>query len=700
MSSGWGGMTSGFERLSRAVATLLVMLASGSGAWASAACTGYAAPTLIATNSIDQTTVPFSGQFAAGETLHFSLDWQRRPTNANAIASISFQLNDNSVPIATNVVPVSGNSGTATTSFTFAATPSNSLDVIVTPASAGNMASFPAMRISCTPAPVPVTLTPVAGALPAGTVGVAYGQSFVAAGGTPGYGYAVSGGALPPGLTLAPATGALTGTPTTAGSFSFSVKANDSAAGNVTQAYSLVVAAAASTTLGASVTLTTSRNPSAPAEPVTFSAAVAGNAGPPTGTVIFEVGGIPIGTASLVAGAASITVSTFGAGTHAIVARYVGDSAYPAAVSATLVQTVQALDSERLRQMQLAGTVLAAQTSVGAIVGSIDTAIEEGFTDEPSTLVPGDGTVRLSYAPGTGQEEMAGYPAVSAGPSRTAGFPSSRSSAHGLHPVTDRFAGDEPVAAGKWRVWGDLRYTGWATGARYAALRGGQFNGLGGVSYRFSRQFLAGAFVGYEAFDQTSQALAARLDGRGWTVGSYVAWKPAPALRLDLVGAYTAMSYSGSAGAVTATFGGHRLLVSAGLAGNHAVAGFDLEPSLKFTALWLRENAYVDSAGIARPIRNAASGTFSGGLRIAYPFTLAAGMTVTPFVGAHADYQFSRDDVGTAAFALDGFALRASAGATFRTRGGARLLLDGAVGGIGNAGGRTYSGRALISIAF
>ncbi|GAB3346948.1 putative Ig domain-containing protein [Lysobacter tyrosinilyticus] len=94
-----------------------------------------------------------------------------------------------------------------------------------------------------------LTMTPAAGALPAGTGGSAYTQTFVASGGTAPYSYAIVAGALPAGLTLA-SNGSLSGTPSVAGNFSFSVRATDSTAGTaatVTQAYTLSISAPAIT---------------------------------------------------------------------------------------------------------------------------------------------------------------------------------------------------------------------------------------------------------------------------------------------------------------------------------------------------------------------------------------------------------------------------------------------------------------------
>lgn len=63
--------------------------------------------------------------------------------------------------------------------------------------------------------------------LPRGTVGIAYSQQLAATGGTTPYSWSLAAGALPTGLGL-PTSGLLSGTPTTAGSFTFTVQVADS----------------------------------------------------------------------------------------------------------------------------------------------------------------------------------------------------------------------------------------------------------------------------------------------------------------------------------------------------------------------------------------------------------------------------------------------------------------------------------------
>src|SRR6185437_10610002 len=63
---------------------------------------------------------------------------------------------------------------------------------------------------------------------PDGLVGLAYSHQLSFSGGFPPYFSFISAGALPPGLSLAPSTGFITGIPTTGGTFPFTVSLLDS----------------------------------------------------------------------------------------------------------------------------------------------------------------------------------------------------------------------------------------------------------------------------------------------------------------------------------------------------------------------------------------------------------------------------------------------------------------------------------------
>ncbi|HXI43018.1 MAG TPA: putative Ig domain-containing protein, partial [Bryobacteraceae bacterium] len=78
--------------------------------------------------------------------------------------------------------------------------------------------------------------------LPGGSVGTAYSQTLTAVGGTSPYTWIVTTGALPPGLSLNPATGAITGNPSSTGIFNFTVQVTDSASVKASKAFTLDIA--------------------------------------------------------------------------------------------------------------------------------------------------------------------------------------------------------------------------------------------------------------------------------------------------------------------------------------------------------------------------------------------------------------------------------------------------------------------------
>ena len=130
-------------------------------------------------------------------------------------------------------------SGTSTAggtfNFTVTATDSSGLP--------GPFSGSRAYTLVVNPATVVLPATPLAG----GTLGAAYSAAITpASGGTAPYTYAVTAGALPGGLTLNAATGAITGTPSALGTFNFAITATDSSTGSgpyssAPRGYSIVV---------------------------------------------------------------------------------------------------------------------------------------------------------------------------------------------------------------------------------------------------------------------------------------------------------------------------------------------------------------------------------------------------------------------------------------------------------------------------
>ena len=181
-----------------------------------------------------------------------------------------------SLPAGLTLSPSSGTiSGTPTSvgnfSFTIQVTDNNS----VTVSKAFTLSIVSALTITTQPT------------LHGGAVNVGYSQSIVVVGGNAPYVWSITSGSLPAGLTLAPASGAITGTPTTAGNFTFTVQVVDAASVSVNKAFSIAVVAG--------LTITTA--PVLPSDSVgvgyTVTLAAAGGSTPYTWTV--SAGGLPGG---------------------------------------------------------------------------------------------------------------------------------------------------------------------------------------------------------------------------------------------------------------------------------------------------------------------------------------------------------------------------------------------------------------------
>jgi putative Ig domain-containing protein/lectin family protein len=145
-----------------------------------------------------------------------------------------------------------------------------------------------------TPPPPVITTT----GLPAGIVGTAYRQTLALQRGASPFHWSVSAGALPPGLTLNSGTGAIAGTPTSAGTNTLTVKVLDNAGQSATHAYTVVVTSPPPVIAAQTLPAATSGQP--------YSATLSASSGTPPYQWLVTSGALPSG---LILGSATGTIS-------------------------------------------------------------------------------------------------------------------------------------------------------------------------------------------------------------------------------------------------------------------------------------------------------------------------------------------------------------------------------------------------------
>ena len=190
---------------------------------------------------------------------------------------------------------------------------------------AANNTGTKALSIAVAAAAQPPTVTTTS--LPGGTAGTAYSTTLQASGGTTPYSWSVSVGTLPAGLNLVALTGVISGTPTTAGTVSFTVQVKDAANNTATKALSIAVAAAVTP-----VQITTSSVPAGQVG-VAYSTMIQATGGTTPYSWTITSGALPAGL-TLSAGTGIISGTPTASGSFSFTAK-VTDSTSPTAQTAT-----------------------------------------------------------------------------------------------------------------------------------------------------------------------------------------------------------------------------------------------------------------------------------------------------------------------------------------------------------------------------
>lgn len=130
-----------------------------------------------------------------------------------------------------------GNDTALTVTYNSPSSVSSAQSATVTATSVSDPTKFSSVTIDITPPPLAV----LTGSFPNGSVGAFYNQIPVAIEGTPPYTWSISAGTLPLGLSINSTTGAITGTPTTAGVSSFTLEVTDATAATATANLSITI---------------------------------------------------------------------------------------------------------------------------------------------------------------------------------------------------------------------------------------------------------------------------------------------------------------------------------------------------------------------------------------------------------------------------------------------------------------------------
>src|SRR5438477_448325 len=206
------------NRLSLVLAVMLLgILSTGCSGLASTTTTGPVATAPLIT------TQPTSQSAAAGQTASFSVA-------ATGTAPLNYQWKKNGAAVN------GASSSTYSTPATSSSDNGGQFTVVVSNSAGSVTSSTAILTVNASIPPFQVASSQ----LPGGTAGSAYSATLSASGGTSPYSWSVSSGTLPTGLSLSSA-GTLSGTPTVAGSFPFTVAVKDAASGSASANLSINV---------------------------------------------------------------------------------------------------------------------------------------------------------------------------------------------------------------------------------------------------------------------------------------------------------------------------------------------------------------------------------------------------------------------------------------------------------------------------
>ncbi len=268
------------------------------------------------------------------------------------------------------------NNASSMISGTPTASGSSTFTLQVKDSSATPQTATESFTVTISAAVVAVSIT--TGSLTGGQVSSSYAATLTASGGTTPYTWSLSSGTLPAGLTLSASTGQISGTPTAAGTSTFTVQVKDSSSPQQTATKSLSITVAAAVT---PVTISTSSVPSGQVG-TAYSATLAAGGGTTPYSWGISSGALPGGVTLSTAGTISGTPTASGSFSFTV---KVTDSTTPTAQTATKSFTI---------------SVAAAVTPVTISTGSVPSG--QVGTAYSTTLAASGGTTPYSWSISSG----------------------------------------------------------------------------------------------------------------------------------------------------------------------------------------------------------------------------------------------------------------------------------------------------------